>query len=364
MKICLLAAAGNIHTVRWANELCNCGHSVYIVTEKGQENVVHHLDSRVITYILHISGKIGYYLNAAELRSLIKKIDPDVVNVHCASGYGTLSRVARLSPTVLNVWGSDVYSFPNSKLKRKLICKNLRYANALASTSIGMAMRIKELLSCDVPVTVIPFGVDTVQFAPRVKKQSNEFVYGCIKAYTYNYGIDQLIKAFVLLKKKWQKNGNQERHPKLVLYGRGVDKEAFQQLARQLGETKDIEFNDFISNEEVSQRLCDFDVSCFPSLQESFGVSAIESMACGIPVIASKTVGFSEVVEDQKSGLLFDIGNVEALAEHMWFMYCNENVRKQMGEAARQRVLALYDRADNVRELERVLTATAAKKVD
>lgn len=363
MKILMLAAAGNIHTIRWSNELSRLGHEVVIVTEKGQENFAHKIDNNIKQYVLKFSGKIGYYLNALELKKLLKKIKPDVINVHCASGYGTLCRIARIHPVVLNVWGSDVFNFPSNFIKKRIIIKNLKYANALASTSYGMADRVKELLNNDqVNVTIVPFGVDTEKFVPMQKNNDKKcFVFGCIKAYTYNYGIDQLIKAFKLVLDKWETLDLKERKPQLVLYGRGVDKNDFIKLSKELNIYDDIIFNDFIANEDVPKALAQFDVSCFPSIEESFGVSAVESMACAVPVIASKTVGFSEVIEDNVSGLLFEINDVNKLAELMWYVYTNQDIISELGKASRERVLELYDRRENVKTLEYILKKNMKK---
>ena len=112
MKIMFVSAANSTHTVRWVNALAERGHEVYLVSNRGHEPKEDALNSRVKLYLMKHSGGKGYYLNAGELRKIAKRINPDVINVHYASGYGTLARKARLPKYILSVWGSDVYDFP------------------------------------------------------------------------------------------------------------------------------------------------------------------------------------------------------------------------------------------------------------
>ena len=119
MKIMFVSAANSTHTVRWVNALAERGHEVYLVSNRGHEPKENALNSRVKLYLMKHSGGKGYYLNAGELRKIAKRINPDVINVHYASGYGTLARKARLPKYILSVWGSDVYDFPNKSFVNK-----------------------------------------------------------------------------------------------------------------------------------------------------------------------------------------------------------------------------------------------------
>ena len=166
MRILFLSNAASIHTVRWVNALSERGHEVHLVykfDDTPKENII---NAQVIQHKLKYSGTKGYFLNAIQLRKLTKKISPDIVNAHYASGYGTLVRLARLRPLVLSVWGSDVYEFPyQSKFKMKLLVDNLRYANVIASTSESMAEQVKLLMKEDTKnIIITPFGVDLLKY--------------------------------------------------------------------------------------------------------------------------------------------------------------------------------------------------------
>ncbi|MBE0472061.1 MAG: glycosyltransferase family 4 protein, partial [Methyloprofundus sp.] len=109
MKILLLAGANCIHTARWANGLVSRGLEVHLVS--AHENA-HELDSRVNLHILKNKAPFGYFTAVFEVRKLIKQIQLGLVNAHYAKGYGLLARLVGFKPTLLSVWGSDVYDFP------------------------------------------------------------------------------------------------------------------------------------------------------------------------------------------------------------------------------------------------------------
>ena len=132
MKILFLSAANSIHTVKWINALASRGHEVYLVYNKGHEPKMDQINKNIHQHQLKYKGGVGYYLNAKELRKLKKEISPDIINVHYASGYGTLARKSKLCPILLSVWGSDVYDFPNkSFVNKSILKKNVLHAKKI-----------------------------------------------------------------------------------------------------------------------------------------------------------------------------------------------------------------------------------------
>ena len=81
---------------------------------------------------------------------------------------------------------------------------------------------------------------------------------------------------------------------------------------------------------------------------ESFGVVAVEAMACGCPVVTSDADGFTEVVDNGKTGFIVPKRNPEATAEAIQRFVDHPELREIMGVAGRQRVLDLYNWNDNV----------------
>jgi glycosyltransferase involved in cell wall biosynthesis len=99
-------------------------------------------------------------------------------------------------------------------------------------------------------------------------------------------------------------------------------------------------FSGELSREDLAQRFRLADVFVFPSLwNELFGIPTAEAMASGVPVVTSRIAGLPEVVEHGRTGILVPPGNAEALAEAIVRLLEDENLRRSMGQAGRQRVL-------------------------
>lgn len=341
MRILFLSAANSIHTVRWVNALSERGYEVVLVSLKDHTAKTNFISEKVKVIYLPITGKKGYYLNAPFLRILYLHEHADVVNVHYASGYGTLGRIARLPDVLLSVWGSDVYDFPyQSKKKEKILKKNLKYASLIASTSRCMAEQTRKMAG-EREIIVTPFGVDTEQFRSLFIKRKDHFIIGTVKTLSYKYGIDMLIRAFRLFLDQL----DETKHIHLVIYGEGEQKQELMELCEILGISEQVYFKGYIPNTKVPEAFNGMDIACFGSRweSESFGVAAVEAMACGIPVIATKVAGFREVMEHGETGYLVPIDDSETMAIYMMKLYRDRELREQLGENGRKRVERLYD---------------------
>ena len=362
MRILLLAPANSIHTIKWANAFSERGHEVFLTSLSDHRADLDKLSAKVTLHYLSKGGGKGYYLCAGELKKYFKKIKPDVVNAHYASGYGTLARMAGIHPLVLNVWGSDVYEFPyKGKYQNIVIKRNINNADAIASTSNCMAEEVRKVLNRpETEITIVPFGVDVNRFRPEPERtEKDHFLFGTVKLLSYNYGIDLLIRAFALFKKRWEAEGSKGKVPRYFICGRGPDRTDFEKLVNDLSLDGDIEISDYIPNEVLPSVINSFDVSCYASVQESFGVSVVESMACGIPVITTETDGFREVSEEGVTGLFVHSRDEKEFADRMWELYNDDTARKLFGENGRKRVLELYDWQKNVSILETLLAETS-----
>ncbi len=134
-------------------------------------------------------------------------------------------------------------------------------------------------------------------------------------------GIDTLLKAFDEVKKEIT-------DAKLVLLSRGD----IPNLSPDV-----LHINDFVSEQERIAMISACDVFVVPSLYEPFGIVAVEGLAMEKAVIGSRTGGIKEIIEDGKSGLLFEPGNYMELADKIKYVLKNENERKRLEKNARIR---------------------------
>lgn len=345
MRVVLISGANSIHTVKWANALAARSNDVYVISCPNHKFSENRFSGDVeVKYLKYKAGK-GYYLNARELRRFIKEINPDVINVHYASGYGTLARKAKIGKYLLNVWGSDVYDFPNESFIKKIILKkNLKSAYMIASTSNCMAEETKKYT--DKKIYITPFGVDTKKFYPLNLKK-NELILGTVKTLDTKYGIEYLIKGVNELIKRGYKDF--EYH----IYGNGPKKEEYLNLIRDLKLENIVFLKGYCPNDQLNSVINNFTISIFGSVSESesFGVAAVESMACGIPVIASNVAGFNEVIVNGKTGLIYERKNYSKLADLIESLAFKKENYDSIATAGRNRVIELYDWNKNVDEM-------------
>lgn len=337
MRILFLSAANSSHTVKWVNSLAARGHSILLVSlpehHCGAGEIAENVEIEYLTF-----GKAaGYYLNRRQLLRAAKRFCPDVASVHYASGYGTLARVACLKNVLLTVWGSDVYDFPEKGFLQNLIVKrNLRYASAVSSSTAAMVQRAQELAGVKLKLFVTPFGIDTRLFAPRSKKEG-DFVVGAVKRLEPESGLDILIEAFKIFKETIVKTFPDEK-VRLVIIGEGSEHITL------LGITKSLEIDDhaklygYMKNDLVPDALRQIDLVCLPSVRESYGVSALEAMACAKPLIVSDADGFKTTVKNGVNGIVISSGKPKDYAAAMCRLYADKKLREKLGQNARKTV--------------------------
>lgn len=346
MKILILSAANNIHTVRWANAFYDRGHEVIVVSCCDHKEEVNNFRNGILVKYLKYKSGVGYYLNKKQLSKAVKEINPDVINVHYASGYGTLARVSKLNNYLLNLWGSDIYLFPSNCIKKRILVKNLEYATYISSTTYCMALEAKKYTKKD--MFVVPFGVNINNFVQVNKNNKGKIIFGTIKSLEDVYGIDFLINVFSILNKILKEKNIEYEYR---IYGKGSKKEEYQSLINKLNLSENVRLMGYIPNNDVPKVLCDIDIFLLGSKSESFGVSAIEAMASKVPVIATKVDGFKEIIEDGYSGLLIDYNNLKDYANACLKLVENEEFRINIAENAYSNVIEKYDWNRNVSKM-------------
>jgi L-malate glycosyltransferase len=338
MRLLMLAAAGSVHVVRWANGFVEKGLEVHLASQHPADPA---LSPKVQLHSLPHHHGLGYLLNGSKVQRLLAHIRPDVVNAHYASGYGSLARTVKGVPVVLNVWGSDVFEFPDkSPLHRALLLRNLRSATQLVSTSEFMAVRTRSLSTALPPLSVVPFGVGTDLFhPPATPRAGSPVVFGTVKTLAPKYGIDTLIRAFARVLADPRCSGCT-----LQIVGGGPQERELRALAAGLGVQASVEFTGAVPHSTVPQHLRGMDV--FVALSradsETFGVAIVEASATALPVVVSDAGGLPEVVVEGSTGYVVPREDVKAAADRMVELALSTELRRIMGAAGRTRVLDQY----------------------
>lgn len=347
MKICYLADANSIHTKKMCEYFIEQGNEVSVISlnDGSIKNAKVYSMHMNIKNTGSVFSKIRYLKKIFKIKLLVKKIKPDVIHAHYASSYGLFANVIGFKPTIISVWGSDVYDFPNQSLVNKLILKsNLKKADYILSTSNIMKRETQKYTDKDIVVT--PFGVNIDTFKPKDKKNKcdNTVTIGTIKTLEEKYGIEFLIRAF-----KKVKVSNPNIDLKLIIGGMGSQLNFLKALTIELDIEKDIEFIGFVSQNEVVNQLQNFDIAVFPSIldSESFGVAAVEAQSCGIPLVVTDVDGLMESTVPNITSLVAKRKSVDDLADKIDILVKNNELRQKMSIAARSNVVDKYNIKQN-----------------
>ncbi len=186
-------------------------------------------------------------------------------------------------------------------------------------------------------IVTVPCGVDTVRFRPlgraRARRElglaPDEPVVLFVGRIEPLKGIEVLIKAAAQLEGRFRL---------LVVGGDGKDTErkaGLRALADQMGIGEKVTFLDAVPHGDLPLYYNAADICVVPSYYESFGLVAIEAMACGVPVVASRVGGLKETVQDGRTGYLVPWRCPEPFAERLDLLLSNEPLRRSLGREAR-----------------------------
>jgi len=209
-----------------------------------------------------------------------------------------------------------------------------RRASSLAGVSGLVASRLATHFQ-RTDVIVIRNGVDTGRFSPElrlarrtsVREQSSfspgDFYILLIGNDWKTKGLDTLLEALALCR---------ELPLKLLVVGTD-DRDAYERTIRACGIAGRVRFLD--PSPDVLQFYAAADVYVGPSLEDAFGLPILEAMACGMPVIASRRAGVSEIISNGKDGMILqDAQNSQELAGMLRTLHADPGMCRQMGEEA------------------------------
>lgn len=278
------------------------------------------------------------------LRKIIE-IKPDIVHIQGSQPLGAvigvlLGGILRKTPVVLTVHGINKIAVKYGESKHTGI---KRVINSLIEDRlfscippiIVVSPHLKQYITqkANSKTYIIPNGINYYKLQSMrgnsnfKLKNSSVFFIGRL---TEIKGVDILLKAVPIVKREI---------PEIKVYiaGDGPLKKELIDMTKKLNIENNVEFLGFISENEKNSYLKSVDICAFPSRYEPFGIVLLEAMACKRPVIGSKVGGIPFVIEDKKTGLLFEKDNIEELAEKIIFLLNNKKIRWKMGKMGEDR---------------------------
>ena len=135
-----------------------------------------------------------------------------------------------------------------------------------------------------------------------------------------------LLKGFSVFKNKLQTLGKEV--PKLFIVGDGDELDKLKMIISELALEDNVEL--IGARNDINVILSESDVYILPSLEEGLSISLIEALSSGIPIIATNVGGNPDVIQDYKTGLLFESGNFNDLSEKIFEYTIDYNLRKDI----------------------------------
>jgi N-acetyl-alpha-D-glucosaminyl L-malate synthase BshA len=223
--------------------------------------------------------------------------------------------------------------------------------NSDGVTAVSRFLKEKTLTnySIEKDISVIPNFVDTDLYKPNKNFEFRRHIAPeneKILVHTSNFRpVKRVTDAIRVVEQV-----NREIPVKLLLVGDGPDRSECERLCRQLNLCDQVKF--LGKQEGIVEILNAADVFIIPSQSESFGLAALEAMACGLPVISSSVGGLPELIKHNEGGFIAEIGDVDRMAKYALDLLTNEKKYEMFSQNARNRAVNKFDKSIVVPEYE------------
>jgi N-acetyl-alpha-D-glucosaminyl L-malate synthase BshA len=293
----------------------------------------------------------------------------DVLHVHYAVPHATAAWMAcqvlgaRAPRVVTTLHGTDITLVGKDPSFLPITRFSIQQSDAVTTPSQSLKQETYDGLGIprSMPIQVIHNFVDTQRFAPHADRAVLQRVFPDLAAHekvlfhASNFRPVKRVLDVVAI----HAAVNARVAARLVLVGDGPERSRAERVVRESGLQGRVVF--LGKQESFEALLANADVFLLPSTHESFGLAALEAMACGVPVVASRVGGIPEVVEHGVTGWLAPVGDVQAMAAHVCVLLGDEALRKRFSVAARQHVLQQHQPGPAVDQYEALYRQVLAR---
>ena len=324
LRILFFADASSVHTRRWVASAVERGAEAVIITRQPGEVP----GARQVIAIRPGSDKASWFKALPEVRRVVRELGktfkPDLVHGHYVTSYGLWAAACGLScPKVLTAWGSDILVTPKqSRVMRWVVGWSLRRADLITADSMDMVEEIARYHPA-APVHQILWGADTDKFTPATPASDFEVV--SLRSWERNYNIDLVIEAFARFLTL-----RPHSHALLHLLGGGPMEAGLQERVAALRLLQQVRFHGRVGDQAMVQAIQRCRVSVSVPTSDATSVSVLESMACGLPIIATDLPANRQWVTE-RGGWIVPVRDVDAVAQALLAAYDHPERLAQMG---------------------------------
>ena len=307
-------------------ELSKKNHEVHFITYS-QPVRLELLGANVHFHEVHVPNYPLFHYQPYELALSSKIVDMvkvhqiDVLHVHYAIPHAYAGYMAKKMlheegielPIVTTLHGTDITLVGSHPFYKTAVTFSINKSDAVTSVSQSLKEDTKRLFNTKKDITVIPNFIDLDKYTPTTKNcqrdllaMPDERVITHISNFRSVKRIPDVIHIFHAIQK--------EIPSKLMMIGEGPEREKAEKLCTELNIENKVVF--LGNSNEVNKILCFSDLFLLPSETESFGLSALEAMASGVPVVSSNSGGLPEVNINGVSGFLSPVGDIKSMSQN------------------------------------------------
>jgi N-acetyl-alpha-D-glucosaminyl L-malate synthase BshA len=324
--------------------LANNGHQVHFITYSQparldffSENLYYH-EVSVSQYPLFDYPPYELVL-ASKLVDVVRFEGLDLLHVHYAIPHASAAFMAKQIlatygihiPVVTTLHGTDITLVGKDVTFKPVVTFSINQSDGVTSVSEDLKRSTYEHFDIQKDIKVIPNFIDLTRFSLKAKDHFKKAIAPnneCILVHTSNFRKVKRATDVIRIFKKV----NEKIPSKLLMVGDGEDRVNCEALCREFKICENVRF--LGKQDAVEEILSVADLFIMPSHSESFGLAALEAMACKVPVISSNTGGLPELNVNGVTGFLSDVGNVDEMAKNAIYILEDSNRLAEFKENA------------------------------
>lgn len=333
--------------------LAEKGHEVHFITHsmpfrlgKFDKNIFYH-EVEVNDYYVFKYPPYDLSL-ASKLAQVAKNEGLDLLHVHYAIPHAVCALLAKQMvgdhlKVVTTLHGTDITVLAQDESLSDLIRFAINESDAVTAVSKDLIQETRNTLTIDKPIDLTYNFVDKRVYYPRnVDDLKRDFIRPGEKLLIHisNFRpVKRVMDVVDILDKV-----NRHMPTRLLFVGEGPDLSKVMSRVKELGLMDRVIFCG--KQEDVAQIISLADVMILPSEKESFGLVALEAMACGVPTVGSNTGGIPELIIHGETGFLEDVGDTEQMAEDVLKLLRDDQLYKRISKSCLYRAQVYF--CDNV----------------